>query len=388
MQTDLLSTISGLYVLTPQGELGRYDDERQFHIDTVLSAALRAHNTHLLERYIGGEGEQTRIGLIYPTRAARPWKTATFFFDEHTVRQLYPMGAHNVPLTTFQKKNQRNSYFRAMEILINARAKETQTMMYCPVVFDSGGTLNQYATLLGSEQESDAETPVVEVLNLVDGLSTARRDTQVLQTIETQIRTILIEREKGRAGGFTLIDNVDFQSSRSKGWDDASVREQGDITLSAEDLDRLHQTQRHEGVERWLEIPHRAVNPGDLRQFVHFRDLNETCLDVLAARTLVYTAPSGTALLEEGMTDKWNLYLLEGTLLLSCADGKTVTVEGRSPKATAPVAFLKPRKYKIIALTKVSFLWVHDAMLHAIREARGNIAPLLSKTSNELGRLT
>jgi len=223
-------------------------------------------------------------------------------------------------------------------------------------------------------------------LNLVHNLSAARRDTQALQTIEMKIRTT-VAHERNRTG-FTLLDDVRIDKDRKKtGWEETANRDQRNVTLSAEDLDRLHQTQRHEGVEKWLEIPYRPVNPGDLRRFTHFRELNNNCLDVLSARTLVYTAPSGTALLEEGMKDSWNLYLLEGTLLLSNADGKTISVEGGSATADAPVAFLKPRKYKVIALTKVSFLWVHDTMLHAIRDARGNVATFVPKTSRELGGL-
>ena len=383
MNTDLLSTIQGLYVLTRNGELGMYNDAREFHVDASLTAALQEHCVRLVQSHRSGEDQYARIGIIFPTREARPWKTATFFFEESIVRQLYPVGTVNAPLTAFQRKNQINSYYRAVETLINTRSKETQAMMYCPVLFDNAGTLDQHVKMLGRPaQPGDAQTPVVEVLNLVHNVSTTRRDTQALQNVESAIRAALMAREKNRAS-FTLLDKVrhDSAHSRATDWSEVQIRNARELTLSAKDFDQLHQTQRHEGIERWLEIPYRPINAGDLRRFTHFRDLNNACLDVLAVHSLVYTAPSGTALVEQGMTDKWNLYLLEGTLLLSTSDGRTVSVEGGSQNASAPVAFLKPRKYKVIALTKISFLWIHDAMLQAVREASGEAAMPLSRVN-------
>ncbi len=74
------------------------------------------------------------------------------------------------------------------------------------------------------------------------------------------------------------------------------------------------------------------------------------------------------------MTDQWNMYLLEGTLMLTAEDGQAATVVGGSPQAAAPIAFLKPRKYKVASLTKVSFLWVHDLVLRTVRNPNG-LAP-------------
>lgn len=386
MDTELISTLRGLYVLTNDGGLGCYDEQGQFQIDAPLTESLREYTTPLLSWYsAGGEGKQARVGIIYPAQKAHPWKTATCFFEEHAIRQLYPVGGPtNVPLTTFQKKNQHNSYFRGMEKLIAARMKDSGGMLFCPVLFDGGGTLVQYMQMLGYEQHDDnALTPVVEILNLAARLPVSQRDVPALRAIEEKVRSVLTEREKTHAA-FTLLDDVrvsaDKSPARNRVWDDVTAREKQNIVLTAEDLDRLHVSQRHEGVERWLEIPIRPINAKDLQRFVHFRDLNNACLDVLAACSLVYTAPSGTALLEQGMIDNWNMYLLEGTLLLTTDDGKSIVVEGGSAKADTPIAFLKPRKYKVITLTSISFLWIHDALLHAIREAKDKAAPLLPKT--------
>jgi hypothetical protein len=386
MDIDLISTLGGLYVLTHDGRLGFYDEQRQFQIDAPLSDALHDYSTQLLSAYSSGEDcKHARIGVVYPAQKKHAWKTATCFFEDHAIRQLYPVGTASTPLTAFQKKNQHNSYFRGMEKLIGARTKDGGAMVFCPVLFDSGGCLAQYPQALSNERHDEAVAiPIVEILNLVAHVPIAQRNAPALAAIEEKVRTVLIERKRNH-NGFTLLHDVRVEKAAAPAseqvWDDAAAREKKEVVLTAEDLDRLHISQRLEGVEQWLEIPNRPISTKDLCRFVHFRDLNNACLDVLAARSFVYTAPSGTALLEQGMMDNWNMYLLEGTLLLTTDDGKSVTVEGGSARADTPIAFLKPRKYKVITLTKVSFLWIHDALLQAIRDARGKASNLLPKVS-------
>jgi len=138
------------------------------------------------------------------------------------------------------------------------------------------------------------------------------------------------------------------------------------VTLPSVDASRLHDTDRLESIERWLRIPHQAVDAGRLREFVQFRALDEARLAELASRSLVYTAPTGTQLLERNLGDAWNFYLLEGAVLLTPADGQTLRVDSGSEQASHPIAFLKPRIYRVETLTPVSFLWVHDLLLDAV----------------------
>jgi hypothetical protein len=146
---------------------------------------------------------------------------------------------------------------------------------------------------------------------------------------------------------------------------DRDRRLERELTFTAYDLAGLHQTERVDLIEFWLAKPIEYVEVHTLRRFVQLRDAPEPVLRVLSGANPVYSAPSGARLLERGMRDAWNLYLLEGTVAAVPEDGATVVIEGDTDKAAYPVAFLKPRKYTVTAITPVRFLWVHDRLLAA-----------------------
>lgn len=373
MRINMLLNPGGLYVLTNDGRLGSYDEQKRLHLDEELTAAFREHTVHLLKRYLGGgAGEHVRLGFICPTQKPRTWNTATMFLDETVVRRLYPTSVMDAPLTVFQKRNQEKSIYRGLELLLEYRNKEDAAPVFCPVLFDAGKMLNDYRHCLGrAEQKGDADTPVIEVINLIDGLPASPLVSRLLRTLHTSV----VRKDKRRKNEFTLLEvNIDTPRDTAGTGYEADARAERGLTLSGDGLENLHVEQNFSRVERWLEIPHRAVAPGDLRRFLHFRELNGGSLNQLAAKTLLYTAPAGEPLLECGMTDQWNMYLLEGTLMLTAEDGQAATVVGGSPQAAAPIAFLKPRKYKVASLTKVSFLWVHDLVLRTVRNPNG-LAP-------------
>jgi hypothetical protein len=138
------------------------------------------------------------------------------------------------------------------------------------------------------------------------------------------------------------------------------------VTLPSVDARRLHESEYVEPIERWLKIPHQPVGMERLRAFAQFRGIDTARLAEFTARSLIYTAPAGIRLLDRGLRDAWNLYLLEGALMLTPEDGATLRVDGGTDKAAHPIAFLKPRKYTVETLTPVSFLWIHDLLLEAV----------------------
>lgn len=372
MRIDIIANPMGLYALTPDGQLGVYDEQKRFHRDAELTATFQQHNARLLKWCAGADGSDARVGIICPTRKSRAWATATMFLDEPVIRRLYPANVVGAPLTVFQKRNQEKSLYRGLELLLECHSKEDTIPMFCPVLFDRGKMLKDYLHILGRpEQDGDADTPVIEVLNLIAGLSLSTSDTYVLHLIQ-KLHTSVVHKDKRRQSELTLLEaNMTGEWDAPTSGYDADARAERELSLSVDNFKKLHVQQNFPRVERWLEIPYRPVTPGDLRRFLHFRELDGRSLDQLAKDTLVYTAPAGVPLLERGMTDQWNLYLLEGTLMLTAHDGQTSTVVGGAPQATAPVAFLKPRKYKVTSLTKVSFLWVHDLLLRVVRSTAG-----------------
>ena len=99
--------------------------------------------------------------------------------------------------------------------------------------------------------------------------------------------------------------------------------------------------------------PYLGVNPQRLRFFAHFEHLDPVKLHMVADRALIQTAPPSAQLLRRDTDEPWNLYLLEGTVTLTAEDGSVTTLEGGTPRARAPLAFLRPRKYTVTALTKL-----------------------------------
>ncbi len=139
----------------------------------------------------------------------------------------------------------------------------------------------------------------------------------------------------------------------------------GAITLPKANVDRLHETEQVETIERWLKQPPQLADVKRLRFFAQFRGLDDAALAQLGTGGLIYTAPAGTRLLERGIRDAWNLYLLDGALRLTPADGTALRVDGGTDKAANPIASLKPRKYQVDTLSPTSFLWMHDRLLAA-----------------------
>jgi CRP-like cAMP-binding protein len=129
--------------------------------------------------------------------------------------------------------------------------------------------------------------------------------------------------------------------------------------------DKAQAAHRVEQVEKWAS-PRQAIQAMRLQAFTQFKNLDPDRLSLLAEKAQIYSAPMGTRLLNRGMSDPWNMYLLEGKVSLEPADGASLYIEGGSEKAANPVSFLKPRKYTVTAVTTVSFLWVHDAVLEAV----------------------
>lgn len=361
----------GLYVLTGNAALGVYDDDKRFTVDAELTKAFADHNAALLKSYLKSPDDgQCRIGIVYGGREGRLWKGATFVMEESVVRNVYPItGAATGQLTTFQKRHLTQSVYRGMEAVLGGAEAGPASTMYCPVLFDRHTTLDQYLALLGREQrETDRQTPVLEVLNLAAIVPTAARNGPAIMELRAKLRESLIKSELRKASELTILDKVEWQDDGMDpgAYGDADKRHFRSTTLPVGALDRLHSDYYYEEVERWLPQPPRPVGTTTLHDFAQFRDLDDKRLSTLASNSFIYEAPPGTRLVQHGMTDEWNMYLLSGSVTLQAEDGAVIVVEGNTPKAESPISFLKPRKYTVETLTPVSFLWIHNDLLAAV----------------------
>ena len=209
---------SGLYVLSPEGNLSVYlspdIDRNRLRLDTELSAMLSEHIADLLKSYTANpDGSSTRVGIVYNATEKKPWGHATFFMEEPVVREIYLVsgvlaGAARNELTAFQKRNREKSVYRGIEVLLAHKAGP-KLALYCPVLFDRGTTLNCYLPMLGrEEQESDRNTSVLEVLNLVANVPVLARNSSAILELHEKLHAVLFNKFMRKDSGLALVDTT------------------------------------------------------------------------------------------------------------------------------------------------------------------------------------
>ncbi|HEX9812808.1 MAG TPA: hypothetical protein VGA88_12095 [Burkholderiales bacterium] len=380
---DTLTNAVGLYALTLDGELGVFGNGNQFTVNHELSQAFGPQIRQLLKSYLANpDGGEYRLGVVFHGEAAGPWRSDTLVLEEHVLRETYPVGGPpSQALTAFQRKNRIKSIYRGIELLVEHRVEHlADTPTYCPVLFDRETSLDEYVPKTKGSATADQPVPVLEVLNLLAVLPAGRRNTPAVATMTQDMRRYLDSKAARRDGTFTLrkenyvrtkVDDsvtveffdVDKRHDRAQTLLNGDLGRRPDVAVDIPSIERFDQ------IERWLVRPHQPVDAALLRSFVRFRNLDADRLVALAEKALVHTAPGGVRLLDVGMRDAWNMFLLEGTVSLQAADGGSLLVTGGTDKAASPIAFLKPRKYMVTSITPVSFLWMHDAMLAAVAAA-------------------
>jgi hypothetical protein len=240
--------------------------------------------------------------------------------------------------------------------------------IYAPVLFDRHTTLDQYADLLDRPpQTDDAEIPVIEVINLLAGIPMPKRNSTSVYHLVKTLHKSVVRKDVRKSVSFDLIDRVE---SRRFVFDEVTLDDAPKPALALPTITGAKPSAACAGDARPLnncaQSTGKHVKPQILRAFTQFRHLSEDKLALLARTNPVYRAPGGALLLTSGAVDNWNFYLLQGTLDLRAADDARQTIDGGTPKSMAPISFLKPRKYDVVALTPVTFLWIHDALLDAI----------------------
>ena len=372
MITDIISHPIGLYALTAEGDLGFFSANQEFKIDREATATLQTRQLNLdllREQLTQKDPERLRIAVIGRAASARDWGATSMFLEDSVVRDLYPVsGVVAAGLTAFQKKNQEKSVYRGMELLLEYRRLQyPDTPVYCPVLFDQGLTLSCYRGIGGCVMPENARARAVDVLNLISVAPAAKHNAAMVGKIKAKQHAALIHKEWRRAGQFEVLSAPRpapaSLSPAGEAYAEVDSRSEHQVAFTEQDVEAVRLAQRLALTQHWQEVssPQRAAET--LRVFTHFRDLSPKALDLIAAKATLFTATPGTRLLQEGTNTPWNLYLLEGQVQLASKDQMTVTVEAGTTAAKSAIAFLKPRKYTVTALTDARFWWVHDIVL-------------------------
>lgn len=359
--------LTGLYFLTADGRLAVVGDDNALAVDDELSRAFERHNHRFLADYSATPSAPLRVAVLYSAVEAKPWGSDTLALEESVVRELYPIGgATGAPLTAFQKKNREKSIYRGLELLLDYRKEsEPRAPIYCPVLYDRRTTLAHYPGVLGRELNAgEAQVPVLDVLNLVATIPIGRRDVEAVHVLIHKVRARLIRKEMRRSF-FQIDERATAPANPSGPVDDAyqaDRRAEREVALAAS---RASVAQ----MARWLTQPQGKADAMLLQSFTLLRDLPLPVREALAPQCPIYTAPTGAQLLLRETNDEWNMYLLDGTVALEAADGARFLIAGGSDKAAAPIAYLKPRKYTVSAVSPIRFLWIADSQLAQARAA-------------------
>lgn len=370
--------LANFVILLANGKLGTYRGSGEFVVQQQFTEMFADHIQEFLRVYNDNpDAEGYRIGIIYPTREQKPWKSATLALDTEMLRKLYPSGGvRDKELTSFQKRNIEKSIYQGVELLMEHQDESLQgAQLYIPVLFFRQTTLDLYAEDLQlSTMATDAKTPVLEVLNFLAPIPRSRRNTEGIGQFAKVIYDGVIN--KGvRAGSYGFIkDRKSVPGGSASG---AGIKAQAETAFSNIFGERSSKgytgwmeshcsDETRKRVGRWLVEPYKYVEPQRLRAFTRFRDLSLDGLTLLADQHPIFHAPAGSQLLARGSEDKWNLYLLDGVIELEAEDGDKTLVEANTPQAAAPIASLKPRMFTVTAKLPSKFLWIMDTLAETL----------------------
>lgn len=211
-RTELLSSLTGICVLTPSGQVGYFNEQRKFFVNNKLTETLLKYTIKFLKTYQKDpDGGNLRLAVICQTEKTRPWGTETLLMEEFVVRRLYAVsGQTAAELTAFQKRNQEKSVYRGMELLLERHEEAMPEIpIFCPVLYDRGTTLADYRSLAHSEKYiSEGKAPVIEVLNIIAPIPVNKRNTSAILDLIHNVHSRIIKKELRKTPGFELVDKV------------------------------------------------------------------------------------------------------------------------------------------------------------------------------------
>lgn len=393
MNKNVLSSVSGFCFLTSQGRLGYYDEHGQWIPDAELNQAFGSFNLGFIQSYLsepdaGQESGPVRVAVICSSPERKKWNSATLILETPILKSLFRViGAKEEDkLTEFQKRSREMSVFRGMELLLEYRIDTYPGMpIYCPVLFDRNTTLDRYAAAFGRlPTEADATTPVIEVLNLLSVIPMKRRTSPTVSELIRRIHQRVVNKQMRSGPGFSVIGEVVGEycpvdplmknTGASPTWTEPAAPDVASRPSAAAELERAPDVvdfdlppAKADGIEKLLQ----PIAPDLLCQFDRLCDLDRRQLAFLLPYCRMYRASPGARLLKRGSQDDNTIFLLQGEVELKAADGARRSIKAGTPEARRPIAQLKPRLYRVKAVTPVVFLQVKDVSIaQAFREAR------------------
>ncbi len=105
------------------------------------------------------------------------------------------------------------------------------------------------------------------------------------------------------------------------------------------------------------------LSPKVLKALPPFSKLKPEQLELLASNLKVEIGRRGDVLLEYGDTAQFQLFLLQGMVLMETPDGDETEISGGTLQALQPIARLIPRQFRVTALNEVHYLRVPTELM-------------------------
>ncbi|MEP1214707.1 MAG: HDOD domain-containing protein [Marinobacter sp.] len=103
-----------------------------------------------------------------------------------------------------------------------------------------------------------------------------------------------------------------------------------------------------------------------LKQFQPLNRLTDDQLVLLASRAERRTHGPGQRVVERGVRDGLDFFLIAGSVELESIDGRKSTIDAESDKAVNPIARLQPRMYDVTATKASEFLVIQQDILNQL----------------------
>ncbi|WP_419599823.1 hypothetical protein [Thiolapillus sp.] len=106
----------------------------------------------------------------------------------------------------------------------------------------------------------------------------------------------------------------------------------------------------------------------ELRRFNPLSDLSYDKLLEIVDQAEWLHAKKRSVLMDLGDTEEFSLFLIKGNVLMEAADGRQRVIKHTDAAASSPLSRLRPSRYRVSALTPVSYVKISNALLEELTD--------------------
>lgn len=353
------SCLTGLYLLTGEGTLARFDHDGELIAEPELSAGLSFRLGAVIDQYRSGAADDMSLALVTVPEIDQGWDTGTMVLGDRLLNELFQVERNGggAPATGACTNRTRALYHGMEMVLSSHRDGRSSLPRFCPVLF--APEVNGAALRERYGVDIIDERGVFEVLDLCATFASSSRLPDELPAMVRRMRQAQADvaaagRRRGCATG-SAGDSALGMPARTALAVVAQRGEESPVAQADAAFDLCFS--EGEAVTGWL-----------LEWFSPFNELTDTQREIIAGYETIRTVTSGSRLVEQGSTDDVCIYLVEGILELRALDGPTMRIAGGTRRSRLPISVLTPHVYTVTAVTNASVIVFSQRLIRKITE--------------------